>query len=111
MYKMNSYEIFHSRYEGFSTSDTYYTSASTDCSQLLADQCIDTDTTNCKCEYKTNVDNLITLQNELTDAQNSKSTEGRESDTNDNYNKLYMSTINLGIGIVIMSVFMNYVKN
>jgi hypothetical protein len=106
---MNSYEIFHSRFEGFSTNDTYYTSASTDCSP--ANQCTNTDTINCKCEYKTNVDNLIALQNELNTVKNSMSAGGRESDTNDQYNKLYMSTINLGIGIVIMSVFMNYVKN
>ena len=103
MYKMNSYEIFHSRFEGFSTSDTYYKSApaAADCSANATDIC----------EYKTNVDNLITLQNELAYVKNSISAEGRESDTNDRYNKLYMSTINLGIGIVIMSVFMNYVKN
>ena len=90
MYKMDSYEIFHKRYEGFSNTDPIYTS----CTSGTA-ECDD---------YKKKVDELTSLK--LT-----KTNEGRESDTSDKYNKLYMSTINLGIGIVLMGTFINYLAN
>ena len=90
MYKMNSYEIFHNRYEGFSNTDAIYTNCTTE--QAGCD------------DYKAAVDTL-------TEIQTSKSNEGRESDSNDRYNKVYMSTINLGIGIVLMAGFINYLTN
>jgi hypothetical protein len=89
MYKMNNYDIFHNRYEGFSTTDAIYTDCDT-----TTDVCAD---------YKAKVD-------ELTMLNSFQSKEGRESDTNDQYNKLYMSTINLGIGIVLMATFLNYLS-
>ncbi len=92
MYKMDSYEIFHKRYEGFSNTDPIYTSCASDNTQTGCD------------DYKKKVDELTTLK--LT-----KTNEGRESDTSDKYNKLYMSTINLGIGIVLMGTFINYLSN
>jgi len=91
MYKMDSYEIFHKRYEGFSNTDPVYTSCTTD----TGDDCTN---------YKKKVDELISLKATQTN-------EGRESDTSDKYNKLYMSTINLGIGIVLMGTFINYLSN
>jgi hypothetical protein len=90
MYKMNSYEIFHNRYEGFSNTDAIYTECTLDQS-------------GCN-DYKAAVDTL-------TELQTSKSNEGRESDSKDRYNKVYMSTINLGIGIVLMAGFINYLTN
>jgi hypothetical protein len=88
---MDSYEIFHKRYEGFSNTDPIYTS----CTSSGTDECDD---------YKKKVD-------ELTSLKLIKTNEGRESDTSDKYNKLYMSTINLGIGIVLMGTFINYLSN
>jgi hypothetical protein len=90
MYKMDSYEIFHNRYEGFSNTDAIYTGCTS--GQPGCD------------DYKAAVDNL-------TELKTSKSNEGRESDSKDRYNKVYMSTINLGIGIVLMAGFINYLTN
>ena len=89
MYKMDSYEIFHNRYEGFSNTDAIYTKCTTD--QSGCD------------DYKAAVDTL-------TELKVSQSGEGRESDSKDRYNKVYMSTINLGIGIVLLTGFMNYLS-
>ena len=90
MYKMDSYEIFHNRYEGFSNTDAIYTKCTSE--QPGCD------------DYKAAVDTL-------TELNTSQSGEGRESDSKDRYNKVYMSTINLGIGIVLMTGFMNYLSN
>ena len=92
MYKMDSYEIFHKRYEGFSNTDAIYT------------ECIKTPSTVGCTDYKTAVDTL-------TELKTSQSGEGRESDANDKYNKVYMSAINLGIGIALMAGFMKYLTN
>jgi hypothetical protein len=89
MYKMDSYEIFHKRYEGFSNTDAIYTKCTTE--------------SGCD-EYKGAVDTL-------TELKASQSGEGRESDANDKYNKVYMSAINLGIGIALMAGFMKYLTN
>lgn len=89
---MDSYELFHKRYEGFSNNDAIYTG------------CVTTPSTSGCDAYKAAVD-------ELTILKASQSKEGRESDANDIYNKMYMSTINLGIGITLMAVFMNYLVN
>lgn len=91
MYKMDSYEIFHKRYEGFSNTDAIYT----ECNKL--------NTADCN-QYKGAVDTL-------TELKASQSGEGRESDANDKYNKVYMSAINLGIGIALMAGFMKYLTN
>jgi hypothetical protein len=90
MYKMDSYEIFHKRYEGFSNTDAIYTKCTT-----IQPGCDD---------YKSAVDTL-------TELKASQSGEGRELDTNDKYNKVYMSAINLGIGIALMAGFMKYLTN
>jgi len=89
MYKMDNYEIFHNRYEGFSNTDAIYTGCTSgeDCDS-----------------YKAAVD-------ALTELKASQSGEGRESDSNDRYNKVYMSTINLGIGIAIMAGFIKYLSS
>lgn len=90
MYKMDNYEIFHNRYEGFSNTDAIYTGCTS--SQGGCD------------DYKAAVDTL-------TELKASQSAEGRESDSNDRYNKVYMSTINLGIGITMMAVFIKYLSS
>jgi len=90
MYKMDNYEIFHNRYEGFSNTDAIYSGCTS--GQGGCD------------EYKAAVDTL-------TELKSSQSAEGRESDSNDRYNKVYMSTINLGIGITMMAVFIKYLSS
>lgn len=90
MYKMDNYEIFHNRYEGFSNTDAIYTG------------CI---------SGKGGCDGYRAAVDTLTELKASQSAEGRESDSIDRYNKVYMSTINLGIGIVLMAGFMNYLTN
>jgi hypothetical protein len=90
MYKMDNYEIFHNRYEGFSNTDAIYTGCKSG-----EDGCDG---------YKAAVD-------ALTELKASQSGEGRESDSNDRYNKVYMSTINLGIGIAIMAGFIKYLSS
>lgn len=92
MYKMDNYEIFHNRYEGFSNNDAIYTNCDADPTTLGCD------------DYKAAVDTL-------TELKTSRSGEGRESDSNDRYNKVYMSTINLGIGIALMAGFIKYLSN
>jgi hypothetical protein len=92
MYKMDSYEIFHKRYEGFSNNDAIYTG------------CVKTPNTQGCSDYKAAVD-------QLTELKASQSKEGRELDSNDIYNKMYMSTINLGIGITLMALFMKFLAN
>jgi hypothetical protein len=91
MYKMDNYEIFHNRYEGFSNTDAIYKN----CKE-------DPNTEGCN-EYIQAVD-------ALTELKASRSGEGRKSDSNDRYNKVYMSTINLGIGIALMAGFIKYLS-
>ncbi len=90
MYKMDSYEIFHKRYEGFSNTDAIYTTCTAG---------------------KSDCDNYKATVDTLTELKTSQSGEGRESDANDKYNKVYMSAINLGIGIALMAGFMKYLTN
>jgi len=90
MYKMDNYEIFHNRYEGFSNTDAIYSGCTS--GQGGCDG------------YKAAVDTL-------TELKASQSAEGRESDSIDRYNKVYMSTINLGIGITMMAVFIKYLSS
>ncbi len=90
--------------EPFSTNDVYYTKA-TDCDTITntSNGCIGTtsDTANCECKYKENVDKLnnVISSNGLTKSQN--------GDMNTEQSLLIMNSISLGIGIVSMMWIMS----
>jgi hypothetical protein len=84
--------------EPFSTNDIYYTSASS-CDTYTSTGCNNedgTDTGNCECKYKENVDKLnkINASSGLTKEQYDDSVKSR--------NRTIMNTVSLGIGIVGM---------